>query len=403
MSRRNAPGTSTRLAHLGRNSKTDGRAINPPVERASTLLFASLDELEGREKRRLEKGYTTYGRSGTSTTLAFEETLTGLEGGYGTLVASSGLGAVAATLFSLVGAGDHLLVSDSVYGPGRTFCQELAKRFVVEVEYFDPLIGAGIAKLLRPDSRLVYCESPGSLTFEVQDIPAIAAAARENGTLVLLDNTWATPLFFQGFRHGVDIVLHAATKYVVGHSDVMLGAVVASEAVYPALRRGFGLLGQHVSPDDVYLALRGLRTLAVRLPRHQENGLRLARWFQDRPEVARMLHPALPGDPGHALWKRDFCGASGLFSVVLKPCTRAAVAAFVEGLELFGMGASWGGFESLVLPADPAKMRSATRWQAAGPLLRFHAGLEDPADLIADLEAAFARFAAAEQKEGMPA
>jgi cystathionine beta-lyase len=262
----------------------------------------------------------------------------------------------------------------------------------VETTYYDPTIGAGIAELIRDNTALVYLEAPGSLTFEMQDVPAIVAAAKAAGVPTAIDNTWATPLFFQPLSLGVDVVLHAATKYLVGHSDAMLGVVVSGEAHYELLRRTSQFLGCAAAPDDVYLGLRGLRTLAVRLDRHQANALRLVEWLGQRPEVDRLLYPALPGDPGHAIWRRDFAGASGLFGFTLKPCKRDAVLALIDGLELYGIGASWGGYESLILLTDPDAMRSVTRWQPAGPTLRIHAGLEHSDDLIADLDAGFARF-----------
>jgi cystathionine beta-lyase len=288
-------------------------------------------------------------------------------------------------------------MTDSVYQPVRTFCDRFLKRFGVETTYYDPLAGAGIAALIRPNTRVVYLESPGSLTFEVQDVPAIAEAAHAAGALVIFDNTWATPLCCKPLRLGADVVVHAATKYLVGHSDAMLGVVVASAALWRKIKLNGHGMGFAAAPDDCYLALRGLRTLSVRLRRHEASALALARWLALRPEVERLLHPALPGDPGHALWKRDFTGACGLFGVVLKPCPEPALAAMLDGLKLFGMGFSWGGYESLILPAKPAQLRTATQWEAAGPTLRIHAGLEDPQDLIADLEAGFARLALARE------
>jgi cystathionine beta-lyase len=268
-------------------------------------------------------------------------------------------------------------------------------RHGVAVEFYDPLIGGAIAGLIRPETRLVYCESPGSLTFEVQDIPAIAAAARDQGAVVALDNSWASPLYFKPFAHGVDVSIHAATKYLVGHSDAMLGVVVTNEAVHEPLRAAAAEFGACPGSEETYLGLRGLRTLPVRLKRHMETAIQLGVWLKHRPEVACVMHPALPEDPGHGLWVRDFLGASGLFGVVLKPTPRAALAAMVDHLELFHMGFSWGGFESLILPVDPARVRSATSWRGEGPVLRFHAGLEDPDDLIADLEKGFVRLNAA--------
>lgn len=385
----------TLLSHLGRDPARHFGTVNPPVHRASTILFETVEELEAARHDMLGKGRSSYGRYGTPTTFSLEDAVAELEGGYGAIAVPTGLAAIASTLVTYLSAGDHALVSDSVYQPTRRICDELLTRFGVETTYYDPLIGADIAGLIRRNTKLVFMESPGSLTFEVQDVPAIAAAARGAGAVSVMDNTWATPLYLKPMAQGVDIVVHAATKYIVGHADAMLGLIVAGEAHYRRVRRGVVLLGHAAAPDDVYLALRGLRTLSVRLARHQANGLRLAAWLQARPEVARVLHPALPDDPGHALWRRDFLGASGLFGVVLNPCPKHAVAAMLDGLELFGMGASWGGYESLILPVDPRGARTATAWGAPGPTLRIHAGLEDPDDLIADLTAGFERLARA--------
>ncbi len=384
----------TRLASAGRAPRDFHGAVNVPVYHASTILYPSLDALEAMHLRREEDDSrdVTYGRSGTPTSYAFEDAVAELEGGYRTLSFPSGLAAIGAALLAFLKAGDHLLVSDSVYAPTRAFCDHVLRRFGVETTYYDPLIGAGIAALMRPDTAAVFVESPGSVTFEVQDVPAIAAVAHDRGALVLMDNTWASPLYFKPFEHGVDVAIQAATKYIVGHSDAMLGTVTASKAVWPKLRRSVRAQGLCAGPDDLYLGLRGLRTLAVRLARHQETGLVLARWLKLRPEVARVLHPALPDDPGHALWQRDFRGASGLFAIELKPVPRAALALMLDGLEHFGMGYSWGGYESLIVPQHPEKIRTIRPWTAAGPLLRIHAGLESPEDLIADLERGFARL-----------
>jgi cystathionine beta-lyase len=286
-------------------------------------------------------------------------------------------------------------VADSVYLPTRKICDGPLKRFGVETTYYDPTLGAGIAQLMRPDTALVYAESPGSLTFEVQDIPAIAAAARAAGALVLMDNTWASPLYFKPFAHGVDISIQAGTKYIVGHADAMLGAITVAEPLAQTLVVEAGGLGICAGTEEMFLGLRGFRTIDVRLERHWRSGLEIARWLERRPEVVRVIHPGLPSHPQHELWRRDFLGACGLFSIVLKPCPKHALASMIEGLELFGIGASWGGYESLVLPFDAAKARSATSWQPEGPTVRLHIGLEDVGDLKADLEAGFARLAAA--------
>ena len=319
-----------------------------------------------------------------------------LSGGARTVLTSSGLSAVAQALTAFLRQGDHLLVADSVYEPSREFCSTVLARFGVEVEYYDPLIGEGLARLLRPATRVVYCESPGSLTFEVQDVPAIARAAHAAGALVLLDNTWATPLHFRAFEHGVDVEIQAGTKYLAGHSDLVLGAVTTrDEALYRAVRDGSITFGDAVAPDVCYETLRGLRTLGVRLRQQAASALRLAEWLARRPEVARVLHPALPDDPGHAVWKRDFSGAASLFGVLLHPVPRPALEAMVEGLRLFKIGASYGGFESLIVPAHPPAERAARPWREPGPLLRLHVGLEAVEDLIADLEDGFARLHAA--------
>jgi cystathionine beta-lyase len=307
----------------------------------------------------------------------------------------SGLAAISAALLAVVHSGDHILVTDSAYQPTRNFCEQVLKRLGVTTTYFDPLIGAGIAALLQPNTKLVYLESPGSLTFEMQDTAAIAKAAHDMGTLVLMDNTWATPLYFRPLDHGVDLVIQAGTKYIGGHSDVMLGTVSANAATVAALKTSVRLNGLCEGPDDVYLGLRGLRTLAVRLDRHFENGVAVGKWLETRPEVLRMLHPALPSHPQHAIWKRDFTGASGLFSMVLKPVPQKAVYAFLDELELFGIGASWGGYESLAIPFDCSPIRTATKWAPGGPTVRFHIGLEAVEDLCADLERGFKAMAAA--------
>ncbi len=383
----------TLLAHAGNKPQANFGIVNPPVYHASTILFPTVAALEEMTKDKI--GNITYGRFGTPTTFAFEEAVASLEGADQAIAMPSGLAAVAGSLLSFLRTGDHLLMTDSVYGPVRSLCDTTLKGLGIETTYYDPLIGAAIAELIRPATRVIYLESPGSLTFEVQDIPAIAAAARQAGCLTMMDNSWATPLFCKPLALGVDISIHAATKYIVGHSDAMMGLVLCREHHYRQLKTVMHGLGYCAAPDDCYLALRGLRTLGVRLVRHQETGLLLASWLQGRPEVARVLHPGMPGDPGHALWRRDFGGSSGLFGLVLKPCPPVALAAMLDGMTLFGMGFSWGGYESLLLLTHPETMRSAAGWSVEGPTLRLHAGLEDPGDLIADLEAGFARLKAA--------
>ncbi|WP_136162466.1 cystathionine beta-lyase [Sphingomonas flavalba] len=393
MSGNEADGRATRLAAAGRREEWTQGVVNPPVWRASTVLYDSVAEMRERPRDTHEKLY--YGRRGTPTQWALASALTELEpGAAGTLLYPSGLAAVTTTLLAVLSPGDQVLMVDSAYEPTRAFCDKILKNNGISTRYYDPLIGGDIAGLIGDDTAAIFLESPGSLTFEVQDIPAIVAAANARGVVTLLDNTWATPLYFPAIAHGIDLSILACTKYVVGHSDVMLGSVTAAPGVWEKLRTMTYLLGQCASPDDAWLGLRGLRTMGVRLAQHQANALKVAEWLAGRPEVARVLYPALPGDPGHALWQRDFSGASGLFSVVLNGGNDAGRVALLDGLRLFGMGFSWGGFESLAIPIDPEKLRSATRWQAEGPAIRLHIGLEDPDDLIADLEAGLARFAA---------
>ena len=383
----------TLLTHAGNKPRSNFGIVNPPVYHASTVLYPTLAALEAAVKDRFNG--VTYGRSGTPTTFAFEEAVAAVEGMDKAIAMPSGLAAIAGALLTFLKAGDHLLVTDSVYGPVRHFAGATLTGLGIETTYYDPLMGAGIAALIRPNTRVVYLESPGSLTFEVQDVPAIVAAAKARGCLTMFDNTWASPLYFKPAAHGVDISIHAGTKYITGHSDTMMGVILCPREHYQRLKTVVHGLGYCAAPDDCYLALRGLRTLAVRLARHQETGLVLARWLKARPEVARVMHPALPDDPGHALWRRDFRGASGLFGFVLKPASHDALAAMLDGMELFGMGYSWGGFESLLIPTRPELLRSATSWTAEGPSLRLHAGLEDRGDLIADLERGLGRLRAA--------
>jgi len=379
---------STRLAHSGREPAHQHGFVNTPIYRGSTVIFPTVACLEANNQD------FTYGRLGTPTVRALEEAIAELEDGHHTLLTPSGLSAIATSLLAFLAAGDEVLVVDSVYRPARRFCDNVLKRLGVTVTYYDPLIGAGIERLINKKTKVVFTESPGSQTFEVQDIPAIAKAAHAAGAVVILDNTWATPLYFKPFAHGADVSIQAATKYIGGHADIMLGAITMNERASAPIAKTHEDLGLCVGPEDVYLGLRGLRSLGVRLERHQRSGLELARWLAERLEVARVLHPALPSHPSHALWKRDFTGASGLFSIVLKPVSHERLAAMLDGLELFGMGYSWGGFESLILPFDPRAYRTATTWQAEGPAVRLHVGLEDVEDLKADLDAGFARLAA---------
>lgn len=377
----------TALLHSGRDPRLQHGFVNPSVYRGSTVLFPTLDALEDYEKQEYR-----YGRHGTPTTSALEEALRDLEGGARTFLTPSGYQAVTTAILAFVKAGDHILMVDSVYQPTRKFCDTLLKRLGVATTYYDPLIGVGIADLIQNNTRLVFTESPGSLTFEMQDIAAIVRAAHARDAVVLMDNTWATGLYFRPLDHGVDVSINACTKYIVGHADAMLGAITANARTVRAVEASRMVLGGCSGSEETYLALRGLRTLAVRLARHHRSGLEVAEWLAARPEVQRVLHPALPSDPGHALWKAQYKGASGLFSIVLNPVPRPALAAMLDGLSLFGMGYSWGGYESLIIPFDPKSCRTATPWTAEGPALRLHIGLDDPRDLIADLESGFTRL-----------
>lgn len=386
---------ATKLVQGGRrpewtgDPRLGGGVVNPPVWRASTILYDNIADLKARGASTHDKLY--YGRRGTPTVWALADALTGLEpGAEGTLLYPSGVAANSAGLLALLSPGDHLLMVDSAYEPTRAFCNGMLARMGVRTTYYDPLIGAGIEALIEPTTKLIFLESPGSLTFEVQDVPAITAIARARGVLTMLDNTWATPLLFPALAHGVDVAMMSLTKYAGGHSDVMMGSLTATKAVWPKLRQATYQLGQAVSPDDCAMVLRGLRTLDVRMARHGENGLKVAGWLAERPEVGRVLHPALPGDPGHAIWRRDFGGTSGLFGFTLKGVDEAARTRFIDALAHFGIGFSWGGYESLVVPSDPEKIRTATRWTDPDPLVRLSIGLEDPADLIADLTRGFA-------------
>jgi cysteine-S-conjugate beta-lyase len=382
----------TRLVTAGRDTKGQHGFVNPAVYHASTVLYPTAEDQVAHRSR------YQYGRRGTPTSEALEQALAAIEGDgcAGVALLPSGLAAISTALLSVAGSGDHILVTDSVYRPTRNFCEGVFKRMGVETTYYDPLIGADIAKLFKPNTRAVFVEAPGSQSFEMQDIPSIAKVAHDKGAVVLMDNTWATPLYFRAFEKGVDLSIQAGTKYIGGHSDVMFGCVSANAKTLPALKTVVTTVGLCVGPDDMFLALRGLRTMGVRLKQHNVSGLRIARWLESRPEVLRVLHPALESDPGYKIWRRDFSGACGLFSIVLKPTSEKSVLAFMNALTLFGMGFSWGGFESLVILFDCTEYRTATKWAPGGPTLRFHIGLEDPDDLIADLESGFAAMAAAQ-------
>ena len=382
---------ATRAVHLGRHPRNYLGAVNTPVFRATTMLFPTVAELE--QARRGEYAGIGYGLHGLPTVTDLQDAVAAIEGAHGALAVPYGLTATTLPLLALTRPGDHVLVTDAVYGPTRRFCGNHLARLGVEVTYYDPLIGAAIEREFRPRTRIVFTESPGSLTFSMQDIPAIAEVAHRRGALVIVDNSWATPFGFRSFDHGADVSVHAATKYIGGHSDVLLGLILGNEATFPALHRIWTDMGVAASPDDCFLALRGLRTLPVRLRRHVESAVEVAQWLTNRPEVREVIYPVLPGSRGHDLWKRDFIGGSGLFAVVLEPVARARVDAMLDGMELFGMGWSWGGFESLMIPTYPELVQTATKWDPGGPCLRLAIGLEDPGDLIADLAAGFGRLA----------
>lgn len=381
----------TLLVNGGRDPSRFAGMVNTPVHRGSTIVSSSMREWESRKKP--GNSMASYGRFGTPTTHSFESIVTQLEGGHRSITFPSGLSACTHALLAFLKQGDHVLLTDSVYGPTRAFVHKVLSRLGIESTFFDPAIGAGIRKLMRPNTRVVFVESPGSWTFEMQDISAISEVAHCGGAVVLMDNTWATPLFFRPLEHGVDVSIHAATKYMIGHSDALLGVATANAATWPALAAGGHDFGQTAGPDDIYLALRGLRTMDVRMRRHWENGVRLAESLLDQPLVERVLHPALPHDPGHALWKRDYTGASGLFGVVLRTDNRRVIEALVDRLQLFGIGLSWGGFESLVLPCEPEISRSVQPCPYNGRLLRVHTGLESAEDLIVDMRQALAHAA----------
>ena len=385
----------TKVIRAGLNKKRNAGVVNTPVVRASTVVFETLAAMRDADERVLKKNEKVlyYGRRGTPTHWTLQEAITDLAGGADTVLAPSGLGACTLAVLGCVKTGDHVLVTDSVYGPTRSFFDGFLKNLGVEVTYYDPLIAGGIAALFKSNTTLVFCESPGSLTFEVQDLPAISAAAHKHGAKVAVDNTWGTPLFSKPLELGADLSIEAGTKYIVGHSDALIGTITGTAEAIKGVQKASGALGIAVSPDDVYLATRGLRTLSVRLHQHEKSALKVAKWLQTRAEVDRVLYPPLPDDPGHALWKRDFTGACGLLGVVFARTSQAAVEAFSEGLELFPLGFSWGGFESLIAPVSAAAVtRTAKPWTAPLPGIRLHIGLEDADDLIEDLEKGFARF-----------
>ena len=383
-------GINTRLGHLGLHPEENHGFVNPPIVRGSTVLFPSAEAMT---KAPGEMQKYTYGTHGTPTTEALCEAINALEGTAGTVLVPSGLVAISLPLMAYLKAGDHALIVDSVYNPTRVFCNKVLKKFGVEVEYYDPAAGAGIEALIRPNTRVILVEAPGSHTFEMQDVRVITEIAHRHDCVVMMDNTWATPIFFRPVDFGVDVVIHAATKYPSGHSDVLMGFVSAVEKHWPALHEANWQFGLCVTPDDAYQILRGLRTMAVRLERHQASAIAIAQWLETREEVAAVLHPALPSFPGHAIWKRDFKGASGVFSFVLKESDRtlfkARAHAFLDGLKLFGLGWSWGGYESLAVHSY-LDDRTIAKAPKEGPVIRLQIGLEDVADIIADIERGFA-------------
>ena len=385
----------TKLIAAGRAPVRAQGPVNLPVHRASTILSEHLHGYLHRFDGDNRYDNVTYGATGTQNARALAEAVAAIEGGHRTVVTGSGLSAVTMAVSAVVGAGDHVLVPDSVYGPARRFCAVVLGRFGVETSFYDPAAGAGVAASMRENTRLVYTEAPGSLTFEMQDVPAIAKAAHEHGALVAMDNTWATPIFFRPLEHGVDISIQAGTKYLSGHSDLVIGMVTtATDALFKAIADQAHAFGDTASPDDCFLALRGMRSLSVRLERQSASALKVARWLESRPEVKRVLYPALASDPGHVLWKRDFAGAASLFGLALHATDEAAIARMVDGLELLRIGSSWGGYESLVACNRMPIPRDVVPWTETPFLLRIHIGLEDPDDLVADLEAGLARLAA---------
>jgi len=381
----------TRVTTLGRDPHDNYGVVNPPVYHASTILYPTYEALKAHDYP-----LTPYGRMGTAGTLALEEAIRELEGADGCRLCPSGQSAIATALLSVLSPGDHLLLVDSVYAPVRMFADTTLKRMGIDITYFDPTIGAAIDKLMTDKTAAVFAESPGSLTFEVMDMPAIVEVAHTRGALVLFDNTWGTPLHFKAFDFGIDVSIHALTKYVGGHADVMMGAINYTNAVAPRIEKTYRSMGLCVGPDDAYLASRGLRTMAVRLKQHEASALQISEWLADRDEIARVLNPAMPGAPGHELWQRDFAGGNGLFGVEFKPAPETKLAAFCNALDIFAMGFSWGGYESLIVPAYLSTARVATKDLPQGPLFRLHVGLEAPEDLIADLEQGFAAFHAAD-------
>ena len=380
----------TRLVYLGRDPIRDCGSVNPPVHRTSTVIFPDYATFHNYEIGK--SPHRGYGRYGSPTVDGLIEALVTLEGADHAIITASGLAAITTSLIAFLSAGDHVLVPDSIYSSARHFVKHELTRMGIEVQFYPPTIGASIETLMKPNTKVIYAESPGSNTFEMQDLPALAKVAHAHGAILMADNTWATPLLMKPFDLGVDISIHSATKYIAGHSDLVMGAVMCKAEHYATLNRAHRNLGAVPSGDNAYLALRGLRTIAVRVKQHQEHALEVAQWLQAVPEVKRVLYPALASDPGHAIWKRDMTGATGLFAIELTDATDAALSAMLDELKYFGMGFSWGGFESLVIAYKPSQMRAVTEWPKDATFLRLHIGLENPKDLIADLDAGFARF-----------
>jgi len=382
----------TRIVTAGRKPEFSNGVVNPPVVRASTVVFNTVKEMNNALVNK-HNNTMVYGRRGTTTSFAFSDAMTELEGGVGCAIYPSGTAAITNAILSFVKTGDHILMLDSAYEPTRDYCNEILTKLGIETTYYDPMIGAGIEALIQPNTRIVFLESPGSLTMEVQDVPAIAEVAHKHDCIVMLDNTWGAGINFNPFDYGVDISVQAATKYIVGHSDVMLGTATATEKYWPQLRNNSYLMGQCTSPDDLYLALRGIRTIGVRLRQHQQSALKVANWLAQREEVETLLHPAFESCPGHAFFKRDFSGSNGLFSFVLNKGNKSAITALLDGMSHFKMGYSWGGFESLILAhSNVQSLRTVTTWKYQHPLIRLHIGLEDVDDLIEDLTKGFERF-----------
>ncbi|SET30504.1 cystathionine beta-lyase [Thalassotalea agarivorans] len=379
----------------GRKPQWTRGLVNPPVERASTVVFDSVEQMKHAVANK-SKQVLYYGRRGTTTNFAFCDAMAEIEGGAGCYVYPSGTAAITTAMLAFLKSGDHVLMVDNAYEPTRAFCQNVLKGFNIDVTYYDPLIGAGIEALIQENTKIVFLESPGSLTMEVQDVPAIAEVAHKHNCVVMLDNTWGAGVNFKPFDYGVDVSVQAATKYIVGHSDVMLGTATANEKHWPVLREKSYTLGMCASPDDLYLAMRGIRTLGVRLQQHQESALKIARWLESREEVETILHPAFSSCPGHEMFTRDFTGSNGLFSFVLSKGNQAGITAMLDGMSHFKMGYSWGGFESLILAVNSVQsMRTVTTWPYEHALIRLHVGLENVDDLIADLSAGFDRLNAA--------